>query len=52
MGEVEGEARVSRAARCHMCGGSARTQSEVRIGAKQQKLLIWADDLVWECYTS
>jgi hypothetical protein len=28
-----GEVTVSRAARCHVCGGLVRTQREVRIGA-------------------
>jgi hypothetical protein len=30
---------VSRAARCHVRGGLAHPQSEVRIGAKQQEIL-------------
>jgi hypothetical protein len=29
---------VSRAARCHVSSGLARTKSEVRIGAKQQRV--------------
>ena len=39
-----GEARVSGAARCHVHGGLAHPQSEVRVGVKQQSILY----LEWE----
>jgi len=37
MGKVKVKRGVSRAARCHVRRGLARTQREARIGAKQQK---------------